>query len=112
MGDGTEQLARKKWNLEASWSQLNNFDLGGDGGEAREVLWTLVAAIRNNPALTIGQATTWYDNNYPDGLYSGVQLLKKFRNWIEDEYGVEPTWDQFKTYVINNTFKGVDNYVP
>jgi len=112
VGDGTEQLERKKWNLEVNWSALNNFDMGNDGGQAKEILWLLVKAIRNNPSLTITQATTWYDTNYPDGLYNGVQLLLKFRTWIENEFGVEPTWDQFKTYVIDNKFAEVDSYVP
>jgi len=112
VGDGTEQLERKKWNLEVNWSALNNFDMGNDGGQAKEILWLLVKAIRNNPSLTITQATTWYDTNYPDGLYNGVQLLLKFRTWIENEFGVEPTWDQFKTYVIDNKFAEVDAYVP
>jgi len=112
IGDGSEQLARKKWNLEAKWSQLNNFDMGNDGGQAKEILWLLVKAIRNNPNLTLAQATGWYDTNYPDGLYNGIQLLRKFRQWIENEFGVEPDWDQFKTYVINTKFAEVDSYVP
>ena len=112
IGDGTEQINRKKWNLEAAWSKLNNFDLGDEGGESSEILWTLVTAIRNNPNLTITQAVNWYDTNYPNSLYRGIQLLKKMREWIEDEYGSEPDWDQFKTYVINNTFQQVDSYVP
>jgi len=112
IGNGSEQLARKKWNLEVNWSALNNFDMGNDGGQAREILWLLVKAIRNNPNLTLAQATGWYDTNYPDGLYNGIQLLRKFRTWIENEFGVEPTWDQFKTYVIDNKFAEVDSYVP
>ena len=112
IGDGTEQLARKKWNLEVKWSALNNFDMGNDGGQAREILWLLVKAIRNNPDLTLNNAVKWYDQNYPEGLYSGIQLLRKFRQWIENEFGVEPTWDQFKTYVINTKFAEVDSYVP
>jgi len=112
IGNGTEQLARKKWNLEVNWSALNNFDMGNDGGQAKEILWLLVKAIRNNPNLTIQQATGWYDTNYPDGLYDGIQLLRKFRQWIESEFGVEPDWDQFKTYVINTKFAEVDSYVP
>ena len=106
------RIARKKWNLEVNWSQLNNFDMGNDGGQAREILWLLVKAIRNNPSLTLAQATGWYDTNYPDGLYNGIQLLRKFRQWIENEFGVEPDWDQFKTYVINTKFAEVDSYVP
>ena len=57
IGDGSAQLNLKKWNLEANWSALNNFDMGNDGGQAREILWKLVTAIRNNPSLSITQAT-------------------------------------------------------
>ena len=49
------RIARKKWNLEANWSVLNNFDMGNDGGQAKEILWILVTSIRNNPSLTITQ---------------------------------------------------------
>ena len=112
IGDGSAQLNLKKWNLEARWSVLNDFDLGDEGGESKEVLWKLVKAIRNNPALTTTQATSWYDTNYPDGLYNGTQLLLRMRRWIERETGYVPTWDQFKTYVINNKFGEVDSYVP
>ena len=107
-----DRIARKKWNLEVNWSALNNFDMGNDGGQAKEILWLLVKAIRNNPNLTLAQATGWYDTNYPDGLYNGIQLLRKFRQWIEHEFGVEPDWDQFKTYVINTKFAEVDSYEP
>ena len=105
---GPARLARKKAGYELSWSALNSFDLGDDGGESREILWLLVRAIRNNPNLTITQAVTWYNTNYPDGLYNGTQLLLRMRRWIESETGYEPTWDQFKTYVINNVFEEVD----
>ena len=105
--EGPARLVQKKRNYEISWSALNNFDLG-DGGEAREIMFKLIKAIRNTPALTVTQATNWYDTNYPEGLYSGIQLLKKMRTWLTKEVGFEPTWDQFKTYVINNVFEGVD----
>jgi len=112
IGNGLEQLNRKKWNLEVNWSDLNRFDLGDEGGESKEILWKLVKAIRNNPSLTITQATSWYDTNYPDGLYNGTQLLLRMRRWLTNEIGFQPTWDQFKTYVQNHTFGEVDIYVP
>jgi len=105
---GPARLARKKNRYELGWSALNNFDLGDEGGESKEILWKLVTAIRNNPGLTVIQATNWYDNNYPDGLYNGIQLLLRMRQWIEKETGYVPTWDQFKTYVINNVFEAID----
>jgi len=109
---GTARMIRKKHSYEISWSALNSFDLGDDGGLSREVLIKLIKAIRNNPNLTVQQSTTWYNNNYPDSLYNGEQLLKKMRTWLTKELGFEPTWDQFKTYVIDKKFEEVDVYVP
>ena len=109
IGDGSEQLARKKWNLEVGWSMLNRFDLGEN---SKDILIMLIKAVRNNPGLTVTQATTWYDTNYPDAPWKGIQLLKRMQAKIEEETGVVCTWDQFKTYVINHLFEGVDNYVP
>ena len=109
IGDGSEQLARKKWNLEASWSMLNRFDLGEN---SKEILIMLIKAVRNNPNLTVQQITTWYDTNYPDAPWKGLALLKRMQDKIEEEVHQPVTWDQFKTYVQNHIFEGVDEYVP
>ena len=106
--EGPARLVKKKARLELGWSVLNQFDLGDEGGESKEILWKLVTAVRANPGLTLAFAIKWYDTNYPDALFRGTQLLLKMRQWITKEFGVEPTWDQFKTYVINNVFEGVD----
>jgi len=109
IGDGSEQLARKKWNLEVGWSMLNRFDLGEN---SKEILIMLIHAVRNNPSLTVNQVVTWYDTNYPDAPWKGLAILQRLQEKIEEETGVVCTWDQFKTYVINHLFEGVDNYVP
>lgn len=109
IGDGSDQLNLKKWNLEVAWSVLNGFDLGEN---SREILVKLIKAVRNTPALTITQATTWYDTNYPDAMWKGTELLKRMQTKLEEETGSTVTWAQFKTYVINHIFEGVDNYVP
>jgi len=106
--EGPARLVKKKNRYELGWSVLNGFDLGDEGGESKEIMLVLIKAIRNNHDLTITQATSWYDTNYPDALYRGIQLLLKMRQWLTKEIGFEPTWDQFKTYVINNIFEGVD----
>ena len=105
---GPARLAAKKARYELGWSALNRFDLGDEGGESKEIMIKLILAIRNNPDLTIEQATTWYDNNYPEGIFNGLQLIKKMQQWLTNEVGFEPTWTQFKTYVQNNIFEGTD----
>ena len=105
---GPVRIVNKKWNLEISWSDLNRFDLPGDDGLARDVLHKLIVAIRSNNSLTIQQAITWYNNNYTDPLYNGEQLIIKMQNWLTKQLGFTPTWVQFKTYVIDHIFEGVD----
>lgn len=109
IGDGSEQLNRKKFNLELRYSALNRWGLGED---SKEILITLIKAIRNNPNLTLAQCISWYDTNYPDALFKGDKLIDRAVNWLEDELGYVPTWAQFKTYIQNNIFEGVDEYVP
>ena len=41
IGNGLDQLSRKKWNLEVAWSVLNSFDLGEN---SREILVKLIKA--------------------------------------------------------------------
>ncbi|MGB2961728.1 MAG: hypothetical protein WBC52_04880 [Candidatus Omnitrophota bacterium] len=107
IGDGSEQLARKKWQLEVAWSRLNSFDLGEN---SKEILIMLIKAVRNNPNLTVTQVTTWYDTTYPDSPWKGLALLKRMQDKIEEEIHDTVDWDKFKTYVINHLFEGVDNY--
>jgi len=101
------RCAKKIFNIQCKASALNGLELGEDSGE---ILVKLIKAIRSNPDLTITQATGWFDANYTESLFSGIQLLKRFRTYLTKELGFEPTWDQFKTYVINNKFARLDNY--
>ena len=101
----TSRCDQKVSKIELKKSALNYFDLGEN---SRDVLEKLIVAVRANPDLTVVQSTGWYDTNYPDALFNGVELLKRFRTHLTQELGFEPTWDQFKSYVINNKFMGVD----
>lgn len=103
--EGPARFANKSNRLELKWSDLNRFDIGE---ESTEILKALIVQIRNYPNATISQAVTWYDTNYPDALWKGTEFFKRAQNFIEKQLGMSPTWDQFKTYVINNVFQGVD----
>ena len=112
LGDGSDQLARKKWNLEVAYSQLMQFcsDKGFD--ECDEIVVKLIKAVRATPSLTVTQATTWYDANYLDSPWKGIKLLEALQRQVEQQTGQTVTWSQFKTYVINNIFEGIDEYTP
>lgn len=103
--EGPARWAKKKQNLELSWSDLNRFDIGED---SKEILKALIIQVRNSPNATVQQAINWYDTNYPDALWKGSEFFKRARRFLKNQYDIEPTWDQFKTYVINNIFEGID----
>ena len=103
--EGAARFAKKISHLELRWSILNNMDFGD---ESVTVLRKLIVAVRNNPNLQANQAVTWYNTNYPDAVWDGAKLLLKFQKYLTKELGFEPTWDQFKTYVINHVFGGID----
>jgi len=96
----------KTTRLNLKRSLLNSFTLCSV--ESKEIIDKLIVAVRNQPALTKAQAISWYDNNYPDALWRGEQLLDAGRIWLRDELGYVPSWEQLKTYIINNTFEGID----
>jgi len=103
--EGPTRLANKKARLELAWSELNRFDLGED---SREILRSMIIWIRNNPTATVTQGCVAYNTAYPDALWSCTQFLFRLRRAIENHFGVTPTWEQFKTYVIDNVFEGID----
>lgn len=103
--NGSDRYDAYAAKLELGYSILNYFDLGeGSLGILREG----IVSIRNNPNVTFEQAQTWYDNNYPDAVWKSDKFFDKARDFLKHELGYVPTWDQFKTYVINNKFEVID----
>lgn len=106
ISDGPARVAKIKTRLELHYSPLNSFDIGKN---SREIMRTLIIWIRNNPNATIGEAITAYDNAYPNAIWKGASFFIETQQWIIEYNDVETvTWAQFKTYVINNVFAGVD----
>jgi len=103
--EGSARFQQKADNLERSYSILNQFDIGED---SKEILIECIKAIKANPNVTFDQAKNWYDNNYPDAVWKSEKIIQRMRQWLQQEIGYIPTWDQFKNYVINHIFEGVD----
>jgi len=105
--EGLARVNAKKTKLELKWSPLNDFDLGPDI-DGRRIMKEMIIAIRQSPNATLAQFETWYDNNFPDAPWKAFHFIDKTREWLTKAFGVKPSWNQFKTYVINNVFAGVD----
>lgn len=103
--EGPVRFQKKADRLELKWSALNRLDFGEN---SKEILIEIIKAIRNSPTVTFEQAKTWYDNNFPDAVWKSEKFIDMARKWLQHQLGYVPTWDQFKTYVINNVFQEVD----
>lgn len=73
------------------------------GLEVKEVLFWLIRKIRENPNATYAQAETVWNATWADSLFTFAKLTAHVQRLAG---GV--TWNQFKTYVINRKFEGVD----
>jgi len=69
----------------------------------KEALFWLVKKIRANPDATLAQAETVWNTEMADKIFDFDKLVSKIKATIGNI-----TWDQFKTYVINKKFEGVD----
>jgi hypothetical protein len=105
IAEGLARVANIKEKLELNYSPLNDFDLGEN---SRQIMKSIIIWIRNNPDATFAQAVAAYDIAYPDAIWKGSAFFIKAQEWIASATGLTVTWDQFKTYVINNIFAGID----
>jgi hypothetical protein len=104
--EGQTRVAIIKQKLELHYSPLNEFNLGEN---SRRIMKDLILWVRNHPDATFNEAVAAYDNAYPDAIWKGASFFYEAQDWIEKNNGGQAvTWSQFKTYVINNVFAGVD----
>lgn len=92
--------------LEFRVNPLNELNI--DEIDIRALLTKLVVYIRNNPTVTFNELVTVADTQFPDLPWKPDKILSKLHVYLEERLKVTFTWDQFKTYVINHKFSGVD----
>lgn len=95
------RLARMKaiGDREATFSKA--FD--NCGPELKQAIFWMVRKIRANPTATLAQATTAWNAEWADSLFTFDKLVA----FVQREAG-NVTWAQFRTYVINHNFRGID----
>ncbi len=69
----------------------------------QEAFFWIVRKVRENPDATINQARNFWDTNMTEQLFDFDKLVDYFLSLVENL-----TWNQFKTYVINKKFEGMD----
>ena len=73
------------------------------GPEVREALHWLVRKIRQFPGATYAQAEAAWNAEFADSLFTFVKISAYLQKRVGDI-----TWAQFKTYVIDHIFEGVN----
>ena len=73
------------------------------GTEVKEAIGWLIKNIRQYPNATLAQAETAWNNAWADSLFTFSKLV----NHVQRVAG-GVTWANFKTYVINHLFEGID----
>lgn len=86
-------------DLEASYSHV----LDDVGPEVKEALFWIIAKVREYPNVSLAVAETQWNIVWSDSIFDFQRLVAHIRRLAGDV-----TWDQFKTYVINRRFEGLD----
>ncbi len=85
---------------------LNVLDFDGD--DFQPALKKMVQYIRNNPDCTKTQLKTAAETQFPNLFWNVGVLVDRIKAVLRKRFGGVPTFDQFKAYVINHKFSGVD----
>lgn len=94
-----EQMERDAQEREANTCR----DFDNSGEEVRKALHWLVRKIRQYPNATVTQAEAQWNNEWADSLFTWDKLVTFMRRKVG---GLK--WGEFKTYVIEHRFVGID----
>lgn len=73
------------------------------GPEIKEAIFWLIRNVRRYPNATYAQAETAWNAEWADSLFTFAKLATFVQKRVRDV-----TWANFKTYVINHEFEGLD----
>ena len=85
------------------WEAIRSTVFDDIGPEIKAAVFWLIRKIREYPGATLLQAENAWDAEWADSLFEFDRLAA----WVRNLAG-NITWDQFKTYVINHNFEGID----
>ncbi|MEA3324403.1 MAG: hypothetical protein U9Q37_04605 [Euryarchaeota archaeon] len=85
---------------------LNYFDLGS--GEERPVIITIVGYVRPHPDATEEEIIAEIEDEHPNILWKADKFLTEMHDYLEQEMGRSYTFAEFKQFLIDEKFVGVD----
>ena len=103
--DVTAKISELSNGIEFNANPLNYYEL--TGADVKPILQDMVRYIRNHPDCTFAQLKNAAETAYPNALWNIEQLIQHIKAYLEKHIGTI-TFDQFKTYVIEHKFRGID----
>ena len=94
-------------NAEFILNPLNDYDLTGD--DIKVPLRAAVQHVRDNPNCTFAELRTAVEASCSDVLWNINKLIPNIKTYLEMKIGQTFTFNEFKNYVLNHKFKGVDD---
>ena len=102
----TAKVADVSANLEFDLNPLNSFNLGN--GNEKAIIGTIVTTTRADPSVNVVGLVDAIDTTHPNMLWKPDKFLHKTRTYLDDETGISHTFDEYKQYLIDHKFRGVD----
>lgn len=104
--DVDDRIDEMKDDIEFSYNPLNRYTLSG--GIVRPKLLYIVQYVRDASSCTRIELISAVNTEFPVMLWKPAQLLTNIEKYLEEKLDVTQTFDEFKEYLINNKFRGLD----
>lgn len=95
-----------KENIVFSYNPLNYYGL--DDGDVQPILDFMVITVRADPAISQLDLADATETEFPLAFWKIIPLIQDMRQYLERETGISHNFEEFKVYLIDNMFKGVD----
>ena len=93
-------------NIETGYNPLNRYSLSG--GNVKPKLLYIVQYVRDASSCTRIELVSAIDTEFPNMLWKAGRLLANIKSYLESEIRTAMTFDEFKVYLIDNKFDGLD----
>lgn len=95
-----------KENIVFSYNPLNYYEL--DGGDVQPILDFMVITVRADPVVSQIDLANATETEFPLAFWKIMPLIQDMRQYLSRETGTPYNFEEFKLYLIENKFKGVD----
>jgi len=100
------KIESMKEDIIFSTNPMNYYEL--DGEDVQPILHFMVITVRGDPDIILVDLVDAVDIEYPDAFWNINRLIAHMRHYLHSEIGTPYTYDEFKVFMIDNKFKGLD----